>query len=71
MYFRFFACKNYNVRVIMLAIDIVIAMAFLSNIFLVIFAFFIADMRIVAISILNRLYIFVFAFLFIKIVIQV
>lgn len=44
--------------------------AFLSNIFLVIFAFFITKIKLVATNVLNYLYVFIFVFLFIKIIIQ-
>ena len=48
MYFRFFACKNYNAGIIVPA-----TITFLFNIFLTIFVFSIADMKVAAINVLN------------------
>lgn len=53
----------------MLAANIEAVIAFLSNIFLVLFAFSIADMGVVTAGVLNWLYIPVFVFPFLKIVI--
>lgn len=53
----------------MLAIGMAVEMIFLSNIFLAIFVFLIANVEIVIRDILGWLYISILAFLFIKIVI--
>lgn len=67
IYFRFFVCKNHNTRAVVPAIDISVAGAFLSNIFLTVFTFLIVNARTTAASMSVWSKIPVFAFSFIKV----
>lgn len=54
IYFRYFACKNYNKRAAVLAASIPVTEAFLFNIFLAVFVFSIANAGTRATGILSR-----------------
>lgn len=66
-YFCFSTYKNYNKRAA--TADMLAAEAYLSNIYLTIFAFLITNKGTTATDMLNLLHVLVFAFLFVKIVI--
>lgn len=67
--FCFFAYKNYNIKVAILAADMVAILTFLSYISLVVF-FSIADVGVAAVRVSGWLYILVFVFPLIKIATQ-